>query len=65
MTQRERDLFGEMNTGFENHILTNAVINADYIELRQFLEGVGCAVLEWVRDIIETQRCKSEHYVQR
>jgi len=46
-------LFREINTAFENHILTGAVINADYIESRQFLEDVGCAVLERVRDVIE------------
>jgi len=58
-------LFGEINTAFENHILTSAVINADYIEPRQFLEDVDCAVLERVRDVIETQQCKGEHCVQR
>jgi len=40
----ERDLFGEINITFENYILTSAVINADYIESRQFLEDAGCAV---------------------
>jgi len=30
-----------------------AVINADYIEPRQFLEDTGCVVLERVRDVIE------------
>jgi len=37
--ERERDLFEEINTAFEN--LT--VINADYVEPRQFLEDVDCA----------------------
>jgi len=46
-------LFGEINIAFENHILTSAVINADYIEPRQFLEDVGYAMLERVRNVIE------------
>jgi len=38
--------------------LTGVVINADYIEPRQFLEDVGCAMLERVRDIIERDDVK-------
>jgi len=50
--ETRRDSFGERSI-FENRILTGAVINADYIELRQFLEDAGCVVLERLRNVIE------------
>ncbi|XP_036146615.1 uncharacterized protein LOC118646876 [Monomorium pharaonis] len=43
----------EIDTAFENRILTGAVINADYIEPRQFLEDAGSVVLEQVQDVIK------------
>ncbi|KAL6264238.1 hypothetical protein P5V15_004325 [Pogonomyrmex californicus] len=43
----------EIDTAFENRILTGAVINVDYIESRRFLEDAGGVVLERVRDIVE------------
>ncbi len=52
----------EIDTAFESRILTGAVINADYIELRRFLENAG-----WYSDRAserETWQCKSEHRVQ-
>jgi len=49
----QRLVWREIDTAFQNRILTGAVINADYIEPRQFLEDAGCVVLERVRDVIE------------
>jgi len=49
----KRLVWREIDTAFENRILTGAVINADYIEPRQFLQDAGCVVLERVRDVIE------------
>jgi len=49
----KRLVWREIDTAFQNRILTGAVINADYIEPRQFLEDVDCVVLERVRDVIE------------
>jgi len=44
------DSFGERSNCIRKlYILTGAVINADYIESRQFLGDTGCAVLEPVR----------------
>jgi len=34
----QSDSFREIDTAFENRILTGAVINANYIKPRQFLE---------------------------
>jgi len=42
----EKFVWREIDSAFENRILTGAMINADYIESRQFLEDAGCAVLE-------------------
>jgi len=49
----QRLVWREIDTAFQNRILTGAVINADYIEPRQFLEDAACVVLESVRDVIE------------
>ena len=49
----ERPVWREIETAFENRILTGAVINADYIEPRQFLEDAGNIVFEQVRDAID------------
>jgi len=49
----QRLIWWELDTAFQNRILTGVVINADYIEPRQFLEDAGCVVLEQVRDVIE------------
>jgi len=49
----KRLVWREIDTAFENCILTGAVINVEYIKSRQFLEDVGCAVLERARDVIE------------
>jgi len=49
----ERLVWREIDTAFENRTLTGAVINANYIEQRQFLEDAGCVVLEQMRDVIE------------
>ena len=43
----------EIDAAFENHVLTGVVINADYIELRRFLEDADNVVLEQVRDAVE------------
>jgi len=46
------------------HILTGAVIDADYIEPRQFLEERRlCNARTSARRYKETQRCKGEHCV--
>jgi len=49
----ERLVWREIDTAFENRILTDAVINADHIESRKFFEDAGCAMLKRVRDVIE------------
>ncbi|XP_036151314.1 uncharacterized protein LOC118648895 [Monomorium pharaonis] len=49
----KRLVWREIDTAFENRVLTGAIINADYIEPRQFLEDAGGIVLEHVRDAIE------------
>jgi len=43
----------EIDTAFENRVLTGAVINTDYIEPRTFLEDARSVVLEQVQDIIK------------
>ncbi|EZA51850.1 hypothetical protein X777_09616, partial [Ooceraea biroi] len=43
----------EIDTAFENRILTGAVINANYIEPRRFLEDARDVVLDHVRNAIE------------
>jgi len=48
----QRLFWREIDTVFQNRILTGALINADYIEPRQFLEDAGCIVLERVRDVV-------------
>ncbi|KYQ53617.1 hypothetical protein ALC60_01406 [Trachymyrmex zeteki] len=54
-TQLERRslVWREIDTAFESRILTGAVINADYIEPRRFLEDAGDVMLEQVRDAVE------------
>ncbi|XP_070153685.1 uncharacterized protein [Polyergus mexicanus] len=49
----ERLVWREIDTAFENRILTGAVINADYIEPRQFLEDAKDIVLEHVQKVME------------
>jgi len=49
----KRRVWREIDTAFQNRILTGAVINADYIEPRQFLIDAGCVVFERVRDVTE------------
>ncbi|XP_070163481.1 uncharacterized protein [Polyergus mexicanus] len=49
----ERLVWPEIDTAFENRILTSAVINADYIEPRQFLEDAKDIVLEHVQKVME------------
>ncbi|XP_026830520.1 uncharacterized protein LOC113563293 [Ooceraea biroi] len=43
----------EIDTAFNNRVLTGAVINADYIDPRRFLEDVRDVVLEHVRNAID------------
>jgi len=59
----ERLVWQEIDTAFENCILTIAVIKANYIEPRQFLKNAGCARIS-ARRYRETQR-KGEHCFQR
>ncbi|KYN40040.1 hypothetical protein ALC56_05567 [Trachymyrmex septentrionalis] len=47
----------KIDAAFENRILTDAVINADYIEPRRFLEDISNVVLERVQDTIERHNC--------
>ncbi|KAM0726697.1 hypothetical protein ACS0PU_007881 [Formica fusca] len=49
----ERLVWREIDTAFENRILTGAVINAYYIEPRQFLEDAKDIVLEHVQKVME------------
>ncbi|XP_036146760.1 uncharacterized protein LOC105840361 [Monomorium pharaonis] len=49
----DRLVWREIDTAFEYRVLTGAVVNANYIELRKFLEDAGGIVLERVRDAIE------------
>ena len=53
----ERLVWREIDTAFENRILTGAVINAHYIEPRQFLEDASSVVLEQVQDVIKIHNC--------
>ncbi|KAG5332831.1 SETMR methyltransferase, partial [Acromyrmex charruanus] len=46
----------EIDAAFKSRILTSAVVNADYIESRRFLENAREIVLERVRDEIATKR---------
>ena len=43
----------EIDAAFENQILIDAVINADYIEPRRILEDIRSIVLERMQDTIE------------
>ena len=52
-----RLVWRRIETAFKNRILTGAVINADYIEPRQFLEATCSVVLEQVRDILKRHNC--------
>ena len=47
----------EIDAAFENRILIGAIINADYIESRRFLEDISSVVLERVQDAIERHNC--------
>jgi len=49
----ENFVWRKIDTAFENRILSDAMINTDYIEPRQFLEDAGCVVLEQMQDVIE------------
>ncbi|XP_070158799.1 uncharacterized protein [Polyergus mexicanus] len=49
----ERLIWREIDTAFESRILTGAVINADYIEPRQFLEDAKDIVLEHVKNVLK------------
>ncbi|KMQ82801.1 hypothetical protein RF55_21829, partial [Lasius niger] len=49
----ERLVWREIDTAFESRILTGAVINADYIEPRQFLEDAKDIVLEHVQKVMQ------------
>jgi len=53
MTRRERFVWRDQYRVRKSYTDTGAVINADYIEPRQFLEDVGCAMLERVRDVMK------------
>ncbi|XP_011867221.1 PREDICTED: uncharacterized protein LOC105561658, partial [Vollenhovia emeryi] len=50
---RERLVWREIDTAFENRILTGVVINIDYIEPRQFLEDACDIVLERVQEVLQ------------
>lgn len=47
----ERLVWREIDTAFKNRILTGAVINADYIEPRQFLKDTDDVMLKRMQDI--------------
>ncbi|EFN61373.1 hypothetical protein EAG_06709 [Camponotus floridanus] len=49
----ERLVWREINTAFDNRILTGAVINANHSEPRQFLEDAEDIVLEQIQDVIK------------
>ncbi|KMQ83004.1 hypothetical protein RF55_21207 [Lasius niger] len=51
--REERLIWREIDTAFENRILTGAVINHNHIEPRQFLEDASGIVLENVRKVME------------
>lgn len=44
----------EIETAFQNRILTGAVINTNYIDPRQFLKDAMCIVLKNVQQLLET-----------
>lgn len=46
-------IWREIDTAFEKNILTGAVINADHIKPRKFLEDTGSVVLEQVQNVIK------------
>jgi len=54
---RRSFVWREIDAAFENRILTGAIINADYIEPRRFLEDISSVVLERVQDTIERLNC--------
>ncbi|XP_011859566.1 PREDICTED: uncharacterized protein LOC105557042 [Vollenhovia emeryi] len=56
-TSRAQLSWREIDTAFENRVLTGAVINAEYIEPRKFLEDARDIVIEHVRDAIERYNC--------
>jgi len=43
----------QIDAAFEKRVLTDVIINADYIEPRQFLEDAGKIVFERVRDAVK------------
>ncbi|KMQ83064.1 hypothetical protein RF55_21035, partial [Lasius niger] len=49
----QRLVWREIDTAFENRILTGAVINADYIEPLQFLENAKDIVIENVQKVLQ------------
>jgi len=53
----ERLVWQDIDTAFENRVLTGVVINLHHIEPRRFLEDAGGVVIERVRDIIERHGC--------
>jgi len=56
-----RDLFGKINTAFENHILTSAMITSN----RDIFWKTSVVQCSNECETLETQRCKDEHCVQR
>ena len=53
----EKLIWREIDTAFESRILTGAVINADYIEPRHFLEDAKDIVIRHVQDCIKIHNC--------
>jgi len=49
----QRLVWREIDTAFENRILTGAVINSNHIEPRQFLEDASNTVLEQVQNVLQ------------
>jgi len=43
----------KIETAFESHILTGAVINSKHIELRQFIEDACEIVLDHVQNVMQ------------
>ena len=49
-------LWREIDTAFDNRVLTGAVLNSNYIEPRNFLQDAATIVLEHVRGALRKQR---------
>jgi len=59
----ERLIWREIDTTFENRIITGAMINFKHIEPRQFLEDANEIVIERVRSVMQKHDNIKIHYI--